>query len=236
MRRVLLVWVLLLLPLVGQTQRKTPPRKKTPPPSVVEKITESVYRIGNVTLDTEARTITCTGEINMDSGSVEYLAVAPKGKTHESLLLIRVRPIHLQVALLLLDLEPKNVLEAQGERRIPEGDVVTLWVRWRNAKGDMVEVRAEELLLRQPGDVVLKPQNWVFTGSRVLKEGFEADIAKSLIAIWHDPAAILDNPTPEGSDNNYVVHSKRVPKRGTRIELIVKALPKTPSAQPKAPK
>ena len=128
------------------------------------------------------------------------------------------------------------MLKEQGEKKIPEGDPVTLSVRWRNAQGESVEARAEELLLRQPGEVTLKPQNWVFTGSRILKEGFEADIAKSLIAIWHDPAAILDNPTPEGSENSYTVRTERVPKRGTRIELIVKALPKMPSTQTKAPK
>ena len=64
---------------------------------------------------------------------------------------------------------------------------------------------------------------WVFTGSRILKEGFEADIAKSLVAIWHDPAAILDNPLEEGADNIYIVNAPRNPKRGTHIELILKA-------------
>lgn len=233
--RHLLLALLLLVPQGGQAPQKTPSQKKPSPP-VIEKITESVYRIGNVTIDTVARTATCSGEINMDRGAVEYLAVAPRGKVHESLLLLKVRPLHLQLALLLLDLEPKNVLEAQGDKKVPEGDPVTLWVRWHDKKESVREVRAEELLLRQPTSRSVKPQNWVFTGSRILKEGFEADIAKSLIAIWHDPAAILDNPAPEGSENSYVVNSDRVPKRGTRIELIVKALPKMPSAQTKVPK
>ncbi len=212
--------------------KKTPPAPKKEKPPVVEKITDNVYRIGKVTLDSQARTITCSGEINMAYGGVEYLAVAPGGKTHESLLLVNVRPLHLQVALLLLGLEPKNVLERQGENRKPEGDPVTIWVRWRKANGDMQEVRAEDLVLRMPSKTTMPHVGWVFTGSRVLKEGFEADFAKSLIAIWHDPAAILDIPSVDEAENSFMVHTARVPKRRTRIELVIKAPQKPKEALP----
>jgi hypothetical protein len=206
--------------------KKPPSAPKKEKPPIVEKITDNVYRIGKVILDSQARTITCTGEINMVRGGVEYLAVAPGGKTHESLLLLNVRPLHLQVALLLLDLKPKNVLERQGDPRKPEGDPVTIWVRWRKANGEMQEVRAEDLVLKMPAETTMPHIGWVFTGSRILKEGFEADFAKSLIAIWHDPAAILDIPSAEEAENSFFVHTERVPKRRTRIELVIKAPPK----------
>ena len=77
--------------------------------------------MGKALVDTRARTVTCPGRINMDEGAIEYLAVAPRGKTHESLLLIDARPLHLQLALLLLGLEPKNVLERQGDKATPQG-------------------------------------------------------------------------------------------------------------------
>ena len=195
-------------------------------PPVVERITDRVFRVGAITVDTAARTATCPGEINMDAGAVEYLAVAPGGKLHESLLRVDARPLHLQVALLLLGLEPKNVLQAQGESKIPEGDQVEIRVRWRDANGDAQEVRAESLLVSGPKNLPMPDHAWVFTGSRILKEGFEGDIAKSLAAIWHDPAALLDNPLPTGANNVWAVNPKRTPKRGTPIEFIIKALPK----------
>ena len=213
---------------------KKPPEK--PPP--VERITENVYRIGSALVDTAARTIVCPAEINMDEGPIEYLAVAPKGKLHESLLRVDVRPLHLQVALLMLDLEPKNVLKAQGDKTTPQGDPVELRIRWRDEKGVQQDVRAEELVAEMPNEKVMAKHDWVFTGSRIVKEiGFEADVSKSLVAVWHDPSAILDNPLPGGGDNGYIVNTKRVPRRGTRVDFVLKAVaapPKPDAVKPAA--
>lgn len=194
-------------------------------PPTVERITENVYRVGKALVDTRARTVTCPGQINMDEGAIEYLAVAPRGKTHESLLLVDVRPLHLQLALLLLDLEPKNVLTRQGDKTTPQGAPVLLTVRWHDAQGNTKEARAEELVSEMPADRPMPTHAWVFTGSRVVSGGFEADLQKSLIAVWHDPAAILDNPLPGGANNAYVVNHRRAPRRGTAIELIFKPAP-----------
>ncbi len=201
-------------------------------PPAVEKITDSVYRVGKVTVDLGARTVTCAGKINMDAGAIEYLAVAPGGKTHESLLLVDTRPLHLQVGLLLLGLEPKNVLKSQGDKTTPLGAPVQLWIRWKDAQGRPQEARAEELVSELPSGKVMPSHDWVFTGSRIIGQGFEADLQKSLVAVWHDPAAILDNPLPGGANNAYIVNSKRAPKRGTPMEFVIKA-PALPEKQAK---
>jgi len=214
-------------PILAEAQTKGKTGKAEKPPQV-EKITENVYRVGAVTVDTLARTVTCKGVINMDEGAIEYLAVAPGGKTHESLLRIDVRPLHLQVALLMLDLEPKNVLKYQGDPTTPQGPPMEIKVRWRDLKGAEQEVRAEELMVDMPSKRPIPANRWVFTGSRIIKEGFEADLAKSLVAVYHDPAAILDNPLPGGVTNSYIINTKRVPKHGTAVDVILKALPPTP--------
>lgn len=198
------------------------PAKSSRPPAI-EQITEHTYRVGAALVDTKDRTITCPGEINMDEGAIEYLAVAPGGKTHESLLRIDVRPLHLQLALLMLDLEPKNVLTQQGDRNTPQGDPVELRIRWKDREGQTHDMRAEELVLDGAPNKTMPRHDWVFTGSRILKQGFQADLEKSLVAVWHDPAAILDNPLPGGGDNAYLVDPARTPRRGTHIELILHA-------------
>ena len=214
------LWILCLFLLC------TPAGAQKAPPA--ERITDHLVRIGKAMVDTKARTITCPAEINMDSGSVEYLAVAPRGKTHESLLLVDVRPLHLQLALLALGLEPKNVLKTQGDPATPQGAPVDILIRWRDAAGKMQEVQTETLLAETDSRGAIKRtmprHNWVFTGSRIIKEGFEADLEKSLVAVWHDPAAILDNPLPGGGNNDWVVNSSRVPKRGTAVEFIIRAV------------
>ena len=212
---------------------KKPPAKPKEKPPIAEKITDNLYRVGAVVIDMAAKTATCPGEINMDRGTIEYLAVAPGGKTHESLLTLRVRPLHLQVALILLGLEPKNVLKQQGESKKPEGSPVEIKIRWQDKTGETQEFPADYFIAKQPDGEPAERHNWVFTGSRIFKEGFEADIVKSLVAVWHDPAAILDNPTEEGADNIFIVNASRTPKRGTRIEFIVKALPKEPISEKK---
>jgi hypothetical protein len=210
-------------------------QKPLPP---VERITDNLYRVGGAVVDTAARTVTCRGEINMDNGPIEYLAIAPLGKTHESLLRVEVRPLHLQLALLLLGLEPKNVLKYQGDKTTPQGAPVEIRVRWQDATGKTQEVRAEDLIVSMPGSKPMPPHNWVFTGSRVIREGFEADLGKSLVAVWHDPAAVLDNPLSGGANNAYVVNARRTPKQGTPIEFVLKAVTpavSSPASTPKPP-
>ncbi len=195
-------------------------------PPQVERITENVYRVGAVTVDTKARTVTCPGVVNQDRGVVEYVAVAAKGKLHESVLRLDVRPMHLQVALLMLDLEPKNVLGFQGERKTPQGDKITLAVKLRDSKGEMQELPVESLMMTMPKEKSLERGAWVFTGSRVLKQGFEADISRSLIAVYPDPAAIVDNPRPNASAQTFFVNPRRCPKRNTKVELVLSAIEK----------
>jgi hypothetical protein len=232
-RWVLILCALALLPflLVSGTSagqktdaaRKTGPQKSDRPPAI-EQITEHTYRVGAALIDTKDRTIICPGEINMDDGAIEYLAVSPGGKTHESLLRIDIRPLHLQLALLMLNLEPKNVLVEQGDKKIPQGDPVELRIRWKDRDGQVRDLRAEELVSDGTPERPMPRHDWVFTGSRILKQGFQADLEKSLVAVWHDPAAILDNPLPGGGNNAYLVNPKITPRRGTHVELIVRAV------------
>ena len=225
----------LLIPLILLILLKTPPpagaqgkAKKREKPPIAERITDSVYRVGGALVDTQARTVTCKGAVNMDDGAIEYLAVSPKGKLHESLLKIEVRPLHLQVALLLLELEPKNVLQRQGDNAAPQGAPIEIRIRWRDKSGTWSEARAEEMVVAMPGRKPMAAQPWVFTGSRILKEGFQADLEGSLVAVWHDPAALMDHTSPNGGNNAYVVNGKRTPKRGTPVEFVIRALPPAP--------
>ncbi len=199
------------------------PVNRTRPPQA-ERITDHTYRVGSLIVDTKQRTVLCPGEVNLTEGAIEYLAVAPGGKTHESLLQLRTRPLHLQVALLMLGLEPKNVLKRQGDSATPQGDPVELRIRWKDKNGQLQERAVEELISETPNLKPMPVHPWLFTGSRILNEGFEADLSKSLIAVYHDPAAILDNPLPGAVNNSYVVNSKRTPAQGTRIELIFRSL------------
>ena len=202
-----------ILALPAQSQA---PKPKPPPEA--EKVGDDLYRVGKMTVDLKAKTATCSGKVNMQKGMVEYLAVAPQGKLHESVLNLDVRPLHLQVALILLGLEPKGGLRYQGDKQVPKGSPVDVFVAWER-NGKKVRVPATDLVW----DIVKKkPMDaapWVFSGSMVTKEqGFVADIELSLIATFRDPAAIVNNALPSGADDTvYKVNERITPPWGTPV-------------------
>lgn len=205
-------------------------------PPEAAKIGEDLYRVGKMKVDLKAGTAVCTGKVNMRRGILEYLAVAPGGKRHESLLLVDVRPLHFQVALILLGLEPKGGLTVQGDEKVPKGSPVNLFVSWTRA-GKTVKVRAEEMVWNIDRKQALAENAWIFSGSSVNDRGFVADEELSLIATFRDPAAIVNNVLPSGADDTvHKVNERIVPPLGTPITLIasrnaVAPAPKSPPEQ-----
>lgn len=195
-------------------------------PSEAEKIGDELYRIGKLTVDLRAQRAVCRGWVNMPRGTIEYLAVAPGGKLHESILCLDVRPLHLQLGLILLGLEPKGGLTVQGDTKRPQGSPVAIYVAWQRrsaaAPGGVraVKVAAEELAWDLRRNRPMAPNAWVFTGSIVDRDGFVADRELSLVATYRDPAAIVNNVLPTGSDDTvYKVNERIVPPRETPVTV-----------------
>ena len=64
---------------------------------------------------------------------------------------------------------------------------------------------------------------WVFTGSFVSERGaFMSQETGSIIAIWHDPIAMIDNASP-GGENNRMWFAKEgtVPPVGTPVTVTI---------------
>ncbi len=203
----------------------TRPVKKAHAPVIV-RITNRLYRVGTAMVDTSLHRVTVNGSLNMASGSVEYLAVTPRGKTYESVLRLFVQPLYLQVALYLAGMHAKNVISYQGQRKTPMGDPMVISVQWNDTLGHQHVVRAEELLKLEPGNRVMPHHAWVFTGSRVTTDGYLADLTGSIVAVWHDPTALIDNPLPTGSDDGWVVNSHVAPPQGTPVTVYFQAISK----------
>jgi len=155
------------------------------------------------------------------SVSLEYLAVAQNGKVHESLLELACAPDKLQLGLILCGLEPVPEVTFQGEAIELKGPRVTVEVEWR-AEGRSLRARAEDLVLDVRLGRTMERTGFAFTGSRFLEafaprrrdpgdadpggaprkksEIFAATSSGSVIALYHDPDAILDNPLLSGGD------------------------------------
>ena len=186
------------------------------------KVGDGLYKLGNIDLNLNNKTITMYGKINMAYGLIELLACTKIGKLHESLLVIDVQPVHLQTALILLGLEYVGGLRYQGDPRTPKGDPVRIWLEWEK-DGQKKRHRAEDLVFNREKQSSMDHINWVFTGSRINNQGvFMAQAIGTLITTYRDPDAIIDNPLPEGAnDTIYIVNNQITPPKGTDIKMII---------------
>lgn len=199
---------------------------ETPMPPVVKKIRDGVLLVGEVTVDKPAGLVSMKGSVNMSEGLVEYLACGPRGKLHESVLSLNAAPYDLQIALLLIGLEPGNKpLEFQGAPGVPEGDPVEIWVSWQGKDNATAKHRAEDLIYDKSAGKPMPHTHWVFTGSQILDGRFMAQVEQSFIATYHDPFAMLDHPLASGAnDTVYFANDKLLPPKGTPVTMEIRSL------------
>ena len=189
-------------------------------PAMVE-LGNGMYKLGNIDLDRNRKTITMPGEVNMSYGLIELLACTKIGKRHESALVMDIQPIHLQTALILLGLEFTGGVRYQGDPITPKGDRVRIWVEWE-ADSQTKRYRAEDLVFNRIKESHMEYTDWIFTGSRVNNGVFMAQAVGTLITTFRDPDAIIDNPLPDGADDTvYIVNSRIAPPKGTAIRMII---------------
>ena len=182
------------------------------------------FRVGDVLVNKAERSISFPAEVNMDKGMLEYLLVHRKGKTHESLLRTLVEPYNLQVAFLLLGfVATDKQLAGQGDPTPPTGERVRITIISDTGPRKVV-IPVEKWLLNKFGAVVrdVEPMNWVYSGSYSIQGRFMSQESGSIIAIWHDPFALIDNASPGGNSNAiWFVKTGTVPAVGTPVEVII---------------
>ena len=223
---------------------------------IIRKVGPDLFQVGAVSLDAKKRTIRCKGEIVMsEGGPLDLLACLPTGKAYESIFGLHMRPMDLQLSLLLLGLEPgRNPAykypEGSPELALQPGDEVLIYVEWQpKLKADAaapspakdapkvpapapMRVPAGQFLVNPKTGEPLKDARWVFLGSRIMDGRFGADVEGSLIATYHDSLCILELANKAINENQYTdatytINTKLCPPVGTPIELVIEA-PKKP--------
>jgi hypothetical protein len=164
------------------------------------------------------RTVVVTGWVNQAEGLIELLACGPKGKTHESVLVLSARPSDLQAGLLLLGLKPDR--RGQNTNSVPlAGSAAEIWVEWE-AGGSNQLVRAERMIWNEETKSPLPETLWTFTGSDIVKEGFAADLIEGFVATYWDSWAMFNLPLAcSGNDEILVVNTELTPPEGTPVNV-----------------
>ena len=162
----------------------------------------------------------------MGRGLLEYLVVRMGGKTHESLLRTTVEPYPLQVAFLLLGYEGTDQpLSRQGAPETPKGEPVKITVTHNGVDGKVETIDYEQWICKKiDGTTCEVPAlTWVYSGSVVAEGRFPAQQEGSLIALYHDPVALIDNSSSGGeSDKIWFVKEDAVPPAGTAVTVTIR--------------
>lgn len=242
----------LLLLLAAASAHASPERDRPAAPTVTPRVVE----LPGLRIDPAARTLQIRGWFVVTSPRValEYLLSTQEGKLHETLIATECSAEHLMLGLILLGLEPDNELQARGDPRPLRAPRLRITARWRDEHGVEQTAPVESLLYDLFARSTMPEVGWAFTGSRFVRGSsgqgerggrtLAADVSGGLIAVYHDPDAVLDNPLLVGGDvpiivptferpevvrilpgdERYVAYPERVPARGTAVTLTARPL------------
>jgi hypothetical protein len=184
-------------------------------------------RFGVVVAHPPTRKVYFPAILNQTSGLVEYAVVTDYGKTHESLLVTTALPMDVQSALLLLRARPSGTNGlATGTTRVPAGSGIQARVLWTSPSGTSTSAPLSQCFALTKGGAQtaitgsLKSGPWLFNGSMITPEGFGAHFEGSIIALIHDPIAILNNPGPDrDNDDIHIPAADQLPPLKTEVTV-----------------
>ncbi|NJM38536.1 MAG: hypothetical protein HC845_12125 [Akkermansiaceae bacterium] len=200
----------------------------------VTKIDETRYQIGEVVFDQKTREIRFPARVNMVEGLIEFLVVHQNGKVHEALLSTEISPTHLNLAFTLLRYPPSRELYplpsatggASGNYPEVPADIkaaarVNVELEWsENEK--IKRLPANECIQHAVKTTAMSAGPWVYGGSNIDHGKFAAETTGDVIDIFTSPAAILNYPGDERSDDTvWIPFPKRIPAEGTPITVII---------------
>jgi hypothetical protein len=180
-----------------------------------------------VRIDWQERVIEVDAEVALREGPLELLACSPQTREHESVLVVRARPMHIHQAMGLIGLEPGNPVrfDAESDKVLPPSGT-PLYVAVRLGRGKEAEVVAAGALMRRSGGGE-PPEDlpWVFAGSRTFRSGrFGADADGTVVCVVDFDTALVALGALHSADNDQLwleANTPAIPPRGTPCTLII---------------
>jgi hypothetical protein len=179
-------------------------------------------------LDWHRRTVAVEGEIILRKGELELFACSPRTREHESIIVIRPRPMLVFQALGLMGFEPGSpvVFDPATDRwEPPKGQKLALRIRYV-LDGLEYTVPLEHWLTDartggRPDDVP-----WVFAGSKSMANGrFGADVDGTVVALVDFETAIIAVGALHTADNERLwlaAYTEAIPPMGTPCTLLIR--------------
>jgi hypothetical protein len=167
--------------------------------------------LGDVKVDSKARAISFPAQVNQRAGAIEYFLVHESGKVHESIFKTSVAPRDIHAAALLFSSTNKPPLKVSA--------IEASWPPDASAK----KFQAAELIFNKAKKRAQRETKWAYRGSRLVNGIFLAQRDGSIISIQEDRDALIDQDTPEASDDeNWEPLTDLLPPLGAPVTITIR--------------
>jgi hypothetical protein len=178
---------------------------------------------GNIKVIVSEQALIVPARASIDSGILEYLAVAPEGKAYESVMILDCKPMELHTGLLLIHAKPGGIKGNKTGFPTVFGDTLLMELGFRKDGKDSSMAVTDLFESRDPARMKNEAEKkkkikWVFTGSELteIKEPRQtihaATVSGSMIALFSDPAAEINCSFVTQSPYNNPVEGFQVKK------------------------
>lgn len=212
--------VLVLVPFLGRL-----PAEDRPPPAAGANLVEFVP---GLRIDWSDRRVEIDARVVLREGPLELFACIAQTREHESIVIVRPRPLHIYQALGLVGLEPGSPVtwDEKNERwNPPTGDRVSVEIRHQRAGVERVDP-IEHWMLDARTRVPPEPIEWVFAGSRFFeKNKFGADFEGTVVCVVDFETAVIAPRALHSSSNDQlwlVANPDAVPPLGTPCTIVIR--------------
>ncbi|MAG54712.1 MAG: hypothetical protein CMJ83_00320 [Planctomycetes bacterium] len=179
---------------------------------------------------TPGEMIEVQGEILEPTRAIELIAVAPGGRAHESLLLVRATPSAMKIGLEDIGLVETDADPHTGKYP-QEAKGAYIYVMWDGLKKPR---RVEDLILNRATNDTMKRAPFMFTASRFYTDTrtwerhFAADVYKNVISLtWNwSVESIVACPLEEAQNENiWAPCADTCAKPGTKVRVFIRKEP-----------
>ncbi len=211
-------------------------------PQVGDRVPEYLKRLSpkhDVWLDTKRKAVVIDGEVCLREGQLEMFA-CPKGtKEHESIVALNCLPQDVHAGLLAAGAKTGTPVKFDPKYSPATGDVIDIYVLWRDAKGEKHQVKAQEWIKHAKTEKAME-YDWVFAGSgfwtdeETGQRHYQAN-GGDFICVSNFPTATLDLPVESSQANSELLFhafTEKIPPKGTKVRLVLKPRVKAAEAKP----
>ncbi|NIP93341.1 MAG: hypothetical protein GWO24_07755 [Akkermansiaceae bacterium] len=261
--RVVAPFIALLSALAGAFAEDAEGERRVVPPSGTASDMESALqklRLPGVKINLAEHSVDVAGEICLEEGMLELVACTRNTKEHESIVVIKARPMHIHTALLLLGAKPGNPAihkpvpgdETRWISVPPQGGRVKVCLVFKNEKGELVERPIRDFIAptdpagtdrEGKGGKEFPTDTFLFAGSHLVAEGegprvYLGDRSGNVISIATFGDELLCLPDVHSHQNGalvWQVDKTHLPEVGTEVTLRLRPITGRKPRRPNSP-